>query len=40
MSRSIASLREQSAEEQQQKAALRVWENEGGSLGAHRSMQR
>lgn len=37
LSRSTASLPDD-AEDQQQKAAMRVWENEGGNLGAHRSI--
>lgn len=35
---SSASVRDDGTEERQLKAAMRAWENEGGSLGAHRSI--
>lgn len=39
-SRSATSERNDSIQEPQQKAAMRTWENEGGSLGTHQSMRR
>jgi hypothetical protein len=40
LSRLTAPLHGDGTEQRQQKAALRAWENEGGSLGAHRSIRR
>ena len=40
LSRSATSERNDSIQEPQQKAAMRTWENEGGSLGTHQSMRR
>lgn len=38
-SRSTTSERNGSIQEPQQKAAMRTWENEGGSLGTHQSVR-
>lgn len=39
-SRSATSERNDNVQEPQQNAAMRTWENEGGSLGTHQSMRR
>lgn len=40
LSHATPSLHDDGAEERQQKAAMRVWEDEGGSLDAHRRINR